>query len=309
MSSVIEDGACLSYSLGPLYESLTKHLVRKKNLGVHTAFFTDSMMDLVVSGAVTNRYKHSFKGRCLASYALGTKDLMHWLDKNPLVDFQGIDKVFDPVQIGKNRNFMAIFPARKVDISGRVALHAGKGNIVAETGEAADFINGAELSRGGKTIFALPSRNRDGDANIVIDIHAYPNLFGMRESVDMIITEYGVANMQGRSLRERAQAMIDIAHPGDRPALVEQAKEANIIYKDQIYLADSAHLYPDEFTEEHTVKGDLLVRFRAIRPSDEDEMRQLFYRFSDQSVYYRYFSPIKSMPPLQDAGVRQRRLS
>ena len=296
VSSVIEDGACLSYSLGPLYESLTKHLVRKKNLGVHTAFFTDSMMDLVVSGAVTNRYKHSFKGRCLASYALGTKDLMHWLDKNPLVDFQGIDKVFDPVQIGKNRNFMAIFPARKVDISGRVALHAGKGNIVAETGEAADFINGAELSRGGKTIFALPSRNRDGDANIVIDIHAYPNLFGMRESVDMIITEYGVANMQGRSLRERAQAMIDIAHPGDRPALVEQAKEANIIYKDQIYLADSAHLYPDEFTEEHTVKGDLLVRFRAIRPSDEDEMRQLFYRFSDQSVYYRYFSPIKSMP-------------
>lgn len=296
VSSVIEDGACLGFSLGPLFESLSKHLARKKNLGIHTPFFTDAMMDMVNSGAVTNRYKRSFKGRCLASYALGTKELMAWLDKNPLVDFQGIDKVFDPVEIGKNNNFMAIFPARKVDLSGRVALHAGKGNIVAETGEAADFVNGAELSRGGKTIFALPSRNRDGSPNIVLDMGAYPNLFGMRESVDMIITEYGVANLQGRSVRERAQAMIDIAHPADRPPLVEQAKEANIIYKDQIYLADSAHLYPDEFTEEHTVKGDLRVRFRAIRPSDEDEMRQLFYRFSDQSVYYRYFSPIKSMP-------------
>ena len=112
----------------------------------------------------------------------------------------------------------------------------------------------------------------------------------------MIVTEYGVANMRGRTVRERAQALIDIAHPDDRPTLVEQAKEHNILYKDQIFLADCAHFYPTEASTTHTFKNNVTVRFRAIRPSDEEEMRRLFYRFSDEAVYYRYFSPIKSMP-------------
>lgn len=296
VSSVIEDGSCIGFTMGPLYESLAKHLARKKNLGVHSPFFTDPLMDLVKSGAVTNRFKQAFKGRCLTSYALGTKELMAWLDRNPLVDFQGVDKVFDPVEIGKNRNFVAVFAGRKVDLSGRIALHVGKGNVAAEMGEANDFINGAELSPGGRTIFAMPSRNLKGEPNVLLSVDGLPNLFNMRESVDMVVTEYGCANLLGRSVRERAQAMIDIAHPDDRPSLVERAKAANIIYKDQIFLAESAHLYPVEFNETHTFKDNLVVRFRAIRPSDEEEMRRLFYRFSDQAVYYRYFSPIKSMP-------------
>lgn len=90
--------------------------------------------------------------------------------------------------------------------------------------------------------------------------------------------------------------MIEIAHPDDRPALIEQAKAANILYPDQIYIAESAHLYPAEISTRHTFKGGITVRFRAIRPSDEEEMRRLFYRFSDKAVYYRYFSPIKTMP-------------
>jgi len=111
-----------------------------------------------------------------------------------------------------------------------------------------------------------------------------------------VVTEYGVASLKGRTLRERAQALIEIAHPDDRPGLIEQAKAENILYPDQIYIAESAHLYPSEISTRHTFKGGTIVRFRAILPSDEEEMRRLFYRFSDKAVYYRYFSPIKTMP-------------
>ncbi len=296
VASIIEDGSCLPFTVGPLFDSLSKHLVRKKHLGIHSPFFTDALMDLVKSGAVTNRYKGIFRGKSLASYALGTPELMSWLDRNPLVEFQTIDRVWNPVRIGQNRRFMAVLPARKVDLSGTVALHFGRVSVASGPSEAMDFINGAELSPGGQVIFALPSRNRKGESNILLSVDHFPNVLNMRESVDTIVTDYGVAHMRGRSVRERAQALIDIAHPDDRPGLVAKAKEEKILYQDQIFLAECAHLYPAEVATAHTFKNDLRVRFRAIRPSDEEQMRKLFYRFSDEAVYYRYFSPIKAMP-------------
>jgi RimJ/RimL family protein N-acetyltransferase len=253
-------------------------------------------MDLIESGAVSNRYKEIFRGKSLASYAFGTREMMAWLDRNPLVEFQGVDKVFAPTQIGKNPRFVATLPARKVDLSGRIALHFGKGAVAAGPAEVVDFFLGAELSPGGRTIFALPSRNLKGEPNIRISVAEFPNQFGMGSGADMVITEYGVANLNGRSVRERAQALIDIAHPDDRPELVELGKHAKILYQDQIFIPESAHLYPSNIAAKQTFKGGVEVRFRAIRPSDEEEMRRLFYRFSDRAVYYRYFSPIKTMP-------------
>ncbi len=296
IASVIEDGSCLAFSPGPLFEALGRRLVRKQNLGVHSPFFTDAVMDLVKNGAVTNRSKEIFRGKSLTSYAFGTANLMAWLNRNPLVEFQGVDKVFTPAQIGQNPGFIAVLPARKVDLSGRIALHFGKGSVTAGPGDIMDLFRGAELSRGGMTIFGLPSRNRSHKPNILFSVKDYPNQFSIRETVDMVITEYGVASLSGRTVRERAQALIDIAHPDDRLELVNQAKKAKIIYPDQIFLAESAHLYPAEIDFQHTFKSGIRVRFRAIKPSDEEEMRRLFYRFSDQSVYYRYFAPIKTMP-------------
>ena len=234
VASVIEDGSCLAFTLGPLFEALGRHLVRKRHLGIHTPFFTDSLMDLVKSGAVTNRYKEIFRGKSLTCYAVGTPELMRWLNRNPLVEFQGIDKVFTPAQIGENPRFMAVLPARKADISGRIALHFGKGNVTAGPGDIMDLFHGAELSRGGMTIFGLPSRNRNQAPNIVISVEEFPNQVSIRESIDMVITEYGVASLSGRTVRERAQALIEIAHPDDRADLVHQAKEEKILYPDQI---------------------------------------------------------------------------
>ena len=161
---------------------------------------------------------------------------------------------------------------------------------------AVDIYNGASLSAGGRRLLALPSRDHNGDSNIMLSVEGMSNQFGIRETVDMIVTEYGVASLFGRTIRERAQTLIDIAHPDDRPFLVEEAKKARIIYQDQIFLSESAHLYPQDIQSNHTFKDKLELRFRAIRPSDEEEMRRLFYRFSEESVYYRYFTPIMAMP-------------
>lgn len=296
IASMVDDGSCLSFYSGALFEALGRHLARKRHLGVHTYFFTDALMDLIKCGAVTNRKKDNFRNKSLTAYALGTPELMQWLHRNPLVEFQGIDVVSDHQRISLNEKMIAILPARKVDLTGGIALHIGKGNVTPGPGHAEEFFAGAQHSRGGRSIFALPSRNRDGLSNILFSVEDFPNQFNNRESLDLIITEYGIASMIGRTVRERAQALIDIAHPGDRAELIRQAKKANILYADQIYLSDSGSLYPQKLSGAHTFKEGLTVHFRAIKPSDEEEMRKLFYRFSDNAVYYRYFSPIKSMP-------------
>ena len=296
IAQVIEDEDCISFYAGSLFEALGRHLVHKRHLGVHSAYFTDALMDLVKSGAVTNYRKAVFRGKSVASYALGTPELMAWLDRNPLVEFQGVEQVFDPSQIGRNPNFVAVFQARKVDLLGRVAFSVGKGNITSGPGEGADLFTGTEISPGGRTVFGLPSRNPKGDPNIVVMLRDLRNQFHMRESIDVVVTEYGIANLKWRTIRERAQALIDIAHPDDRKKLVEQGKKKRILFPDQIFLSESARLYPMEVATERTFRDGLKVRFRAIKPSDEEAMRRLFYRLSHKTVYRRYLYPISIMP-------------
>jgi acyl-CoA hydrolase/predicted GNAT family acetyltransferase len=296
IAAVIEDGSCISLGIGPLYEALAVQLASKKNLGVHSPFFTDSLMDLVKSGAVTNRFKGVFRGKCSASYLLGSEKLMRWLDRNALVEFQPEDVITDPKVIGSNDRMIAILPARKIDLTGNVALHAGKGNVTAGPGNVQELFIGAQLSKNGRTIFGLPSRNLKGMPNIVLSVDNLPFQFTNRESMDLVATEYGVAYLMGKTMRERAQELIDIAHPDDREELVKQAKEAKLLYADQIYFPESGHLYPDRLINTHEFKDGLKVLFRPIKPSDEERMRDLFYRFSDQAVYSRYFTSIKTMP-------------
>ncbi|MBT3225452.1 MAG: GNAT family N-acetyltransferase [Deltaproteobacteria bacterium] len=295
VANIIEDGSCIAFSIGTLFEHLSLHLMKKRDLGVHTPFFSDNMMNLVKSGAVSNRRKEINRGQSVTSYAYGSPQLMEWLDRNPMVEFQGIDKVFNPLQIGKNNNFVAVTQARKVDLAGRVTLHVSGKGVVTGLAQATAVVNGASLSKGGYTIFGLPSRNIKGESNILMNVENLPNQMNIPETVNLIATEYGVANLNGRTLRERAQALIEIAHPEDRKMLIDEAKAAKILYQDQIFL-ENASLYPTEITTKKEFKNGLEVRFRAIKPSDEEEMRHLFYRFSDEAVYYRYFTSIKTMP-------------
>lgn len=296
VADLIPDNSCIAFSIGPLFEALARHLRGKRHLGVHSPFFTDALKDLVESGAVTNRRKDTYRGKSLVSYALGTPALMQWLDQNPLVEFQGIHKVYDPAQIGRNPGFVAVVAARAVDLSGRVALQVGKGNVAAGPGEVLDFVRGAELSPGGRIIFALPSRNLKGQPNIHCSLEGWPNLFAFHESVDRVVTEYGVASLKGCTLRERAQTLIDIAHPEDRGKLVEKARTRKILYPDQVFVQPNDAIMAEKLCQRHTFKGGIEVVFRPIRPSDEEKMRRLFYRFSDEAIYARYFGHIQSMP-------------
>ena len=296
ISQVIEDGDCICFHTGPLFEALGRHLTAKRHLGIHSAYFTDALMDLVKSGAVTNYRKAAIRGKSAASYALGTPELMAWLDHNPLIEFQGIEQLFNPIQIGRNANFVVVFEARKVDLLGRVSFPVGKANISSGPGEGADLFTGAEISPGGRTILGLTSRNRKGDPNIVAMLRDLRNQYHMRESIDVLATEYGIANLKWRTIRERAQALIDIAHPNDREKLVEKAKQKKLLFPDQIFFSESARLYPMDIATEHIFKNGLKVRFRAIKPSDEEAMRRLFYRFSNQTVFHRFLFPISTMP-------------
>ena len=152
------------------------------------------------------------------------------------------------------------------------------------------------MSEGGRSIFALTSRDPNGEPNILPSIASHPNRFDAFESVVEVVTEYGVAYLEGRTVRERAQALIDIAHPDDRPNLVQKAKDNKILYDDQIFLPNSARLYPSNIAAIFLTNNNLKIRFRGIKPSDEEGMRHLFYRFSDTAVYYRYLHAIRSMP-------------
>jgi len=232
----------------------------------------------------------------VASYALGTPKLMKWLDRNPLVEFQSVEQVFDPIQIGRIPNFVVVEEVRTIDLLGRMAFSMGKNDITSGPSKSMDLFTGADISRGGRSIIGLPSRNAKGTPNIVVMLRNLRNQFHMRESIDAVVTEYGIANLKWRTIRERAQALIDIAHPDDRQKLMNDAKAKHILFSDQIFLADSARLYPMEVATEHEMKNGLQVRYRPIKPSDEEAMRRFFYRFSKKSVYSRFFFPISTMP-------------
>jgi acyl-CoA hydrolase/GNAT superfamily N-acetyltransferase len=292
----IEDGSCLAFSIGPFFEALAKNLVGKRHLGVHSPFFTDALMDLMRSGAVSNQKKETHCGRSLSSYAVGTKDLFQWLDRNPLVEFQRIDTVSDPLRIGRNPRVVAVLLASRADLYGRISLEVGDESLAFGPAQIIDFYNAADISDGGRTLFALPSRDHSGKSNILVSIAHETDQFSLIESVRTVITEYGAAFLEGHTIRERAQLLIEIAHPDDRSALVEQAKANHILYQDQIYLAESARLYPAEIDITHTFRGVGKVKLRPIKPSDEEGMRRLFYRFSSEAVYYRYFHSVRSMP-------------
>jgi acyl-CoA hydrolase/GNAT superfamily N-acetyltransferase len=297
IASTISNGDCISFHTGTsLFEALCGELAGKRNLGIHTPYFTDALMDLMKTGAVSNYKKSAFRGKSITSYALGTQDLITWLNLNPLVEFQSIAELCNPALIATIANFNAVFHAKKVDLFGRITFHIGKGSLTSGPGIAADIITGAEMSRGGRTIFGLPSRDTDGNSNVVGLLANQQNQFHMRESISTVATEYGVANLKWRSIREKAQALIEIAHPDDRKDLVALAKGHKIVFQDQIFVSSDETAHPMETMAEHIFKNNLKISFRLIRPSDEEAMRRLFYRFSDETIYRRFFYPLTTMP-------------
>jgi len=284
LARVIKPGATLSFFPGPLADALVKALAGQAALGLHLAWFTDAAMDLVRAGVCG-------ASSVQAGYAAGSRELMDWLNTTDKVVFRDLETIFNPARIGQSHRVVTIVPAAAVDLCGSFAADPGTGPYRLGNEVVDPFVLGARLSADGLVVAALASRSDSGDPGFCLDLGRSP-----AGTADIVVTEQGVARLRGLTLRERAQALIDIAHPKDRPALVEGAKAADILYSDQLFLAECALDHPSAIGAEATFKGGLRVRFRPIRPSDEEGMRRLFYRFSKEAVYYRYFAPVTTMP-------------
>ncbi len=225
VADLVEDGATLQMGIGAIPDAVLAALTGHRDLGVHTEMFTDGVIDLVERGVITGREKRVHPGKLVSSFLMGSRRLYDFVDNNPQVVMLGADYVNDTAVIRRNPRVTAINSAVEVDLTGQVVADSMGTRMYSGVGGQMDFIRGASLSPGGKPIIALPSATRRGESRIVPTPKPGAGVVTTRAHVHYVATEYGVANLYGRSLRQRARALIEIAHPDHREALEAAAHE------------------------------------------------------------------------------------
>jgi acetyl-CoA hydrolase len=215
--------------IGEIPDAVLLFLEGKRDLGIHTEMFSDGVVELFERGVVTGEAKTLHKGKIISSFVLGSKKTFDFLDNNPFVEFHPTEYVNDPFVIAKNDKMVAINSAIAVDITGQVCADSMGKSIYSGFGGQVDFIRGAARSAGGKPIIALRSTARDGAVSRIVDtLTEGSGVVTTRADVHYVVTEYGVANLHGRSLRERAAALIECAHPDFRERLRAAAAERSL---------------------------------------------------------------------------------
>lgn len=225
VADLVEDRATLQMGIGAIPDAVLARLGNKGDLGVHTEMFSDGLVPLLESGVVTNRFKQVHRGRTVTSFVLGSRRLFDYVNDNPMVEFHGCDRTNDPGLIRLNPRVTAINSAIQVDLTGQVCADSIGHRIYSGIGGQMDFIRGAALSRGGKPIIAMPSTAKGGTVSrIVHELLPGSGVVTTRGHVHWVVTEYGAVNLHGLSIRERAAALISIAHPDFRSELQRDAK-------------------------------------------------------------------------------------
>ncbi|QSX37850.1 acetyl-CoA hydrolase/transferase family protein [Shewanella sedimentimangrovi] len=226
VATLVRDGDCLQMGIGGIPDAVLGCLHDRRDLGIHTELFSDGILSLVERGVVTNKCKRFRPGKLVTGFALGSRRLYDFVDDNPEVVFLDIEQVNDTAIIRRNPNVMAINSALQVDISGQVCADSLGTRIYSGVGGQMDFIRGAGLSEGGRSVIAIPSTAAGGKVSRIAPVLAPgAGVVTTRAHVHYIVTEYGVANLRGRSLRERAKALVDIAHPDFREQLCRETFE------------------------------------------------------------------------------------
>jgi acetyl-CoA hydrolase len=230
VAELIENGSTLQMGIGGIPDAVLFHLKNKQDLGIHTEMFSEGVIDLVRMGIVNNEKKTLHPGKIITSFVLGSRDLYDFIDNNPICEFHPTSYVNDPFIIAKNDNMVAINSALQVDLTGQVCADSIGYSIYSGFGGQVDFIRGAARSRGGKPIIALPSTARkDTVSRIALHLDEGAGVVTNRADVHFVATEFGVADLHGRSIRERAKALIEIAHPKFRDQLTAEAKKVNFL--------------------------------------------------------------------------------
>jgi 4-hydroxybutyrate CoA-transferase len=226
IGGLIEDGSTLQMGIGAIPDAVLKYLKNKKDLGIHTEMFADGIIELIEEGIVNNEKKTLHPGKIVAGFILGTKKSYDFIDNNPIAEFHPQEYVNDPFIIAKNYRMVAINSAIEVDLTGQVCADSMGTKMFSGIGGQVDFIRGAARSEGGKPIIALPSTTKDFKiSRIVSTLKPGAGVVTSRGDVHYVITEYGIAYLYGKSLRERAKALINIAHPAFKEELTKFAKE------------------------------------------------------------------------------------
>jgi acetyl-CoA hydrolase len=228
IADLIPDEATMQMGIGAIPDAVLKHLFDKKDLGIHTELFSDGVIDLVESGVLTNAKKTLHPGKIIAGFILGTKRLYDWVHNNPLIEFLRTEYVNDPFVVSQNHRMVAVNSALEVDLTGQICADSIGTKLYSGVGGQLDFIYGASRSDGGVPIIALPSTAKDF-SRIVPTLKTGAGVITTRNHVHYVVTEYGVADLYGKTIRERTQELINVAHPEFRDELTREAKELNYI--------------------------------------------------------------------------------
>ena len=230
VADMIEDGSTLQIGYGGIPDAVVMQLTAKHDLGVHTEMIGDGILTLIESGAVTNRKKTYLPGKIIATFALGSKKLYQFMDRNPALEIHPVDFTNDPYLAAKNDKLMAINATLQIDLLGQCGSESLGHVPYSGTGGQSDFVRAANRSRGGKAFIVLPSTaQNDRLTRIVPTLAPGTHMSTSKNDINYVVTEYGVAQLRGKSARQRAQEMIAIAHPAFRAELTEAAKQMRLL--------------------------------------------------------------------------------
>ncbi len=298
VASLVENGSTIQTGYGSIPNAVLASLEDKKDLGIHTEMFSDGVADLVEKGVITCEEKSIHRGKIIGSFCVGSKKIYDFVDNNPLVEFHPVEYTNDPFVIAKNDKMVAINSALEVDFTGQVCADSLGPMFYSGIGGHCDFMRGAARAEGGKPIIVMPSTAENGETSRIVPFLSQgAGVVETRGDIHYVVTEYGIAYLYGRTIRERVLELINIAHPKFRTELLEKAKELNYIYEDQLEKGFEEDVrYPAQWETEKIMKDGTLMHFRPIKPTDEPELREFMYSLSDESLYMRFFTKVKAMP-------------
>ncbi len=293
LSNIIENKSTIHVGFGDLPNAALKFLGEKKDLGMHSHYITDNIIPLIEQGVLTSRKKNFHPEKIITSFALGSKKLYDFVNNNPYIEFYSSDYVCNPKYIGMNKKMVSINSARQIDLTGQVNAATEGYSFYSGIGETIDFMRGAAFSKGGKPIIIMPSTSRDGKkSRILPHLDEGAGVMLSRGDAHYVVTEWGVAYLHGKTIRERVLELICVAHPDFRQWLLDEAKKLKYVYSDQILPYNqegSICRYPSEYVTMFTLRGEEKIQIRPVKTTDEPLLKELYYSLNENDRYLRFF--------------------
>ena len=294
IAGIIDDGSTLQIGLGRIPNEALKFLDDRKDLGIHSDVITDAIIPLLEKGIITGRHKTLDRGKIVTSFAMGTRRLYDLVNRNPLFSFKPIDVVARPDLIAAQDKMVSVTQAFAIDLTGQICSDQFAGEFYSGIAAQGEFIRGASRSNGGKPIICLASTTDDGEVSRVRPLLLTGEGVSVaRADVHYVITEYGIAYLFGKSVRERSMALIELAHPKFRPWLLDEAKRLGYLPSDQTLM--NLRAYPVEDERMITLKNQRQVLLRPARSTDGPGIRELFFKLPADDIYTRFFRRVKAL--------------